>query len=706
MYKWRCLYIYFVLNLFLYMSICFVKNDHISFGKKSPNLIARNLFFGQNIESNKNEYPPTEFDTISPRAKKLGRCSDNALYDIFDFKADMLQNVDITNCVINKLDSIHSRENCPDFFDILIKCPSVRELKTYRWMKYMHDKNVCNRINEGSEFETGEYWKDPPVSDFEPLKSDNSLMNLNSEPDTTINIPDIIKSNNKGIETNGNDIHDGSEIKTKNEATNELNKPVYKKKVVGYDNSGYYSNVLILLNADREILKRRCEALRLDNILGLTNTDVMQLLIASQEFLMAPKNFKNTVNFLIAFGRANLNLQNDDYKLWEDLPNPPKCINVPSIYAMIGRKQMIAPKFMWKRRRSKSEPYRDKWPISTPDTPSALSRWLNSAESLYIHTTKGVKHVGTALNDFDKHFPNDKHYNTSCSINRYDCATSVDFLGNMGKMLKCVRRQKVAAKPIYSNNYTFGINDLANEDDNINVNNWSKADIRKMLLKNPLLGLRRTRTLINCIRNLHEVMGFSYKEILALGIRYPSIFTCGDYKNHVNAIYDSDRDFTYKDVFYLIKKLPYLLTSNIPRSIRPKIYYIRRIMGKTIDELLEYPQYLSFSLRDRIMPRHYCLMNLHYQNKFDKVYKYLFCTGLHHSYGTLVEDETLDKALKLPKDLSNHLTAYYKLNQEYKIRDLLSPGDDLFCKIFNVSWRDLVIAKEKSMLIPTPQDLP
>lgn len=71
--------------------------------------------------------------------------------------------------------------------------------------------------------------------------------------------------------------------------------------------------------------------------------------------------------------------------------------------------------------------------------------------------------------------------------------------------------------------------------------------------------------------------------------------------------------FTYEQATKACVRLPAIFGYSIENNMRPKVEYLVEGMQRSIEELIEFPQYFAFSLRRRIVPRHMHLMqrNVH-----------------------------------------------------------------------------------------------
>lgn len=62
--------------------------------------------------------------------------------------------------------------------------------------------------------------------------------------------------------------------------------------------------------------------------------------------------------------------------------------------------------------------------------------------------------------------------------------------------------------------------------------------------------------------------------------------------------------FSYKDTIAMFRRFPSLFCYSIKENLEPKFNYFVIEMGRNLKELKEFPHYFSFSLENRIKPRH------------------------------------------------------------------------------------------------------
>nr|XP_043606565.1 transcription termination factor MTEF1, chloroplastic [Erigeron canadensis] len=61
---------------------------------------------------------------------------------------------------------------------------------------------------------------------------------------------------------------------------------------------------------------------------------------------------------------------------------------------------------------------------------------------------------------------------------------------------------------------------------------------------------------------------------------------------------------SHDDTILIFRRFPSLFCYSIKENLEPKFNYFAREMGRDLKELVEFPQYFSFSLENRIKPRH------------------------------------------------------------------------------------------------------
>lgn len=62
--------------------------------------------------------------------------------------------------------------------------------------------------------------------------------------------------------------------------------------------------------------------------------------------------------------------------------------------------------------------------------------------------------------------------------------------------------------------------------------------------------------------------------------------------------------FSHRDALTMFRRFPQLFCYSIKENLEPKFNYFFVEMGRELKELKEFPHYFSFSLENRIKPRH------------------------------------------------------------------------------------------------------
>ncbi|WCJ34214.1 Mitochondrial transcription termination factor family protein [Euphorbia peplus] len=119
---------------------------------------------------------------------------------------------------------------------------------------------------------------------------------------------------------------------------------------------------------------------------------------------------------------------------------------------------------------------------------------------------------------------------------------------------------------------------------------------------------RRPRLLVSSVKHrLRPTMYF----LQSIGVeevsRHTDLLSCSVEDKLLPRIdYFEKIGFTRKDVIAMFRRFPALFNYSVKGNIEPKLNYFVVEMGRDLRELKEFPQYFSFSLENRIKPRHQC----------------------------------------------------------------------------------------------------
>ncbi|XP_050261155.1 transcription termination factor MTERF2, chloroplastic [Quercus robur] len=148
-------------------------------------------------------------------------------------------------------------------------------------------------------------------------------------------------------------------------------------------------------------------------------------------------------------------------------------------------------------------------------------------------------------------------------------------------------------------------------------------------------------------------------KVIALG---PELLGCSISKKlEVSVTYFMSLGIRYRQLGGMIADFPMLLRYNVD-VLRPKYRYLRRTMVRPLEDLIEFPRFFSYSLDDRIIPRHKILvekqinLKLRYMlactdEEFDKKVEAIVKRRQRFEAGLLVD--TLSETGLLEEDLSD-----------------------------------------------------
>ncbi|EDO07278.1 mTERF family protein [Babesia bovis T2Bo] len=483
-----------------------------------------------------------------------------------------------------------------------------------------------------------------------------------------------------------------------------------KRTVVGFDNSSEDSNILILLTLPQRRLVHMVERIRLPHLLALRNYEMLRLLRDSMLFMSKPNIFESTVDFLLTVSRFNMDYSGD-IPLLTDLPDKTQKRYRPMIYARIGRiRNDPFADHLLKVRSSRPDTIREPFPIFEHNRNSVFKRFLDACDSLINHRLANSEYDFDAVMDrnFSDNFKDTMpEYSTKESVNRIDYPVVVSFSKEMSQYLS--EPMLPPSEAIKSTSTVSRDKDTENQEPparDVSRGSkipWSVDEVKEMLRRMHKIGLSKPSTIIDRMRRLHCDLGFSFEDILWIGRTRPQVLRYGNFYNRCLELYDSDEGFTFGDIINIVHKYPNVLTFNVPRTVRPKIRYYRRVMRRSIGDIIDFPKCLSYSLYDRIIPRHIAVMNKIYKGQFLKVYRFLFESGFYKGYGQTVTDERIPDIL--PPDHSKYMAVYDQVNSDITFEILIKYDDALFQQHFNLSYRDLIQGKEDALKIPLPTDV-
>ncbi|XP_031496201.1 transcription termination factor MTERF2, chloroplastic-like [Nymphaea colorata] len=147
------------------------------------------------------------------------------------------------------------------------------------------------------------------------------------------------------------------------------------------------------------------------------------------------------------------------------------------------------------------------------------------------------------------------------------------------------------------------------------------ALLRKLLrLKPMVLAYSMETKLQPNIKFLHD-LGIEHVRLGRLVARHPQLLTLSVEKNLEPTVrYLLNLGFTQYEVMEMVLRLPSLLGFSISDVLEPKYNYATLVMGRSPQELVRFPQFFSYSLEGRIVPRHVSLGNISCRYSLSTIY--------------------------------------------------------------------------------------
>ncbi|KAI3409458.1 Thioredoxin-dependent peroxiredoxin [Psidium guajava] len=119
---------------------------------------------------------------------------------------------------------------------------------------------------------------------------------------------------------------------------------------------------------------------------------------------------------------------------------------------------------------------------------------------------------------------------------------------------------------------------------------------------------RRPRLLVCSVKHrLRPTLYFLQSIGIAEVNKHTSLLSCSVEDKFVPRIeYLKNVGFSHRDAIVMFRRFPQLFCYSIKENLEPKFNYFVVEMGRDLKELKEFPHYFSFSLENRIRPRHQC----------------------------------------------------------------------------------------------------
>ncbi|XVF55827.1 hypothetical protein PTKIN_Ptkin06aG0067700 [Pterospermum kingtungense] len=127
------------------------------------------------------------------------------------------------------------------------------------------------------------------------------------------------------------------------------------------------------------------------------------------------------------------------------------------------------------------------------------------------------------------------------------------------------------------------------------------SDLKKVINRRPRL---LTCDVVTQLRpTLYFLQSIGISEVK----RHTYLLSCSVEKKLIPRIEHFQRiGFSYKQTVSMFRRFPQLFNYSVRENYEPKLNYFVVEMGRDLREIQEFPQYFSFSLENRITPRHQC----------------------------------------------------------------------------------------------------
>ncbi|KAK6244451.1 hypothetical protein QUC31_010860 [Theobroma cacao] len=184
---------------------------------------------------------------------------------------------------------------------------------------------------------------------------------------------------------------------------------------------------------------------------------------------------------------------------------------------------------------------------------------------------------------------------------------------------------------------TTSLNDLKSTVDFLTSFNFSTLELRRILSMCPEILTTKPTSLLPIFTFLFREARVNGSDLKKVINRRPRLLTCNvetqlrptlyflqnigisEVKKHTSLLscsvenkliprieYFQKMGFSYRQTISMFRRFPQLFNYSVKENYEPKLNYFVVEMGRDLKELKEFPQYLSFSLENRIKPRHQC----------------------------------------------------------------------------------------------------
>eukprot|EP00249_Psilotum_nudum_P022174 c28403_g1_i4 orf=3-2240(-) len=189
--------------------------------------------------------------------------------------------------------------------------------------------------------------------------------------------------------------------------------------------------------------------------------------------------------------------------------------------------------------------------------------------------------------------------------NRFNFGLKINFLLNLGL------EKKDLGKVVYNAPQLFGLsikNKLLPAIEYLGSLGIQGSSLIKVLKHRPMILAYSIESKLKLNVKFFEELGIKHDDIGRLVTRHPQLLSLSVEKNLEPTVkYLIDMGFTRKEIADMVKKLPSLLGFSVETVLDPKYKYLIDVMRRAPKELVQFPQFFSYSLTQRIIPRNQLL---------------------------------------------------------------------------------------------------
>nr|GMD97080.1 transcription termination factor MTERF2, chloroplastic [Ipomoea batatas] len=164
----------------------------------------------------------------------------------------------------------------------------------------------------------------------------------------------------------------------------------------------------------------------------------------------------------------------------------------------------------------------------------------------------------------------------------------------------------------------------------------SKEGMRRILIARPIVFcIDLHNTIVPKVIFLLTKAGVSQRNVGKVIAFHPELLGCSiAHKLDPNVKFFLSLGIPLRKLGEMIADYPLILRYDIEKHLRPKYKYLRRTMVRPLEDLIEFPRFFSYSLEDRIIPRHKVLV----ENRVNFKLRYML-KSIDEKFEEMVQDK-------------------------------------------------------------------